>query len=161
MFPGNAPSWDGTAILDKQMAVERKGQEKRTEVKQRGETWRGGMWSEERRRMERRGNYEGENFKGTMGERGILKECEPTKVKRNKLSRINKRMFTSNHIKCNILFNAIYVLSDLKINLHTESESSLSSTLLGDGTIISYQHTYCMLIWDYVDIVCGHTSTLL
>ena len=49
------------------MAGERKGQARRTEVKQRGEMReeprRGGMWSERRRRMERRGDYKEEERK--------------------------------------------------------------------------------------------------
>lgn len=43
----------------------------------RGEGWKGeGIM---------RGRGEGESFKGTVGERGLLKECELKKVKRNKL----------------------------------------------------------------------------
>lgn len=49
------------------MAGERKGQARRTEVKQRGEmredTRRGGMWRERRRGMERRGNYKEEEVR--------------------------------------------------------------------------------------------------
>lgn len=49
------------------MARERKGQARRTEVKQRGEmrkeTSRGGMWRERRRGMKKRGDNKGEEVR--------------------------------------------------------------------------------------------------